>query len=105
MLSKKHSPERNKLDLADPRQVRVLKKRLGVSGDDLRGIVERVGESITAVTKEAESEKKSLFPQSPRLSAPPDTLFISNCRKPPIVAGWVIDGFRERRIGHSKSQS
>jgi hypothetical protein len=63
MLSKKHSPERNKLDLADPRQVRVLKKRLGVSDDDLKGIVEKVGESIAAVSKEAELQKEAPPPE------------------------------------------
>jgi hypothetical protein len=57
MLCEKHPPLRNKVDLADARQVRVIKKRLGVSRDDLRRIVEKVGNSIAAVTKEAEIEK------------------------------------------------
>jgi hypothetical protein len=63
MLSQKHSPERNKLDLADARQVRFLTKRLGVSGDDLRRLVEKVGNSIAAITKEAELEKAAPTPE------------------------------------------
>ena len=43
---------RNKIDLADPSQVRCLKKRLGISAGDLRYAVGRVGNSIAAVSKE-----------------------------------------------------
>jgi hypothetical protein len=48
---------RNKLNLANARQVRILKKRLSVSEDELRQIAEKVGDSIAAITKEVESEK------------------------------------------------
>ena len=50
----KHPPLRNKLDVADTQQVRLLKKRLGVSADDLLRTVEKVGNSIAAVSKEVE---------------------------------------------------
>jgi hypothetical protein len=53
----KPAPIRNKIDLADPRQVRLLKKRLGISVDDLQRLVGKVGNSITAVSKEAELAK------------------------------------------------
>lgn len=43
---------RNKIDLADPSQVRCLKKRLGISADDLQHAVGKVGNSIAAVSKE-----------------------------------------------------
>ena len=43
---------RNKIDMADPSQVRCLKKRLGISADDLLHVVGRVGNSIAAVSKE-----------------------------------------------------
>jgi hypothetical protein len=48
---------RNKIDVADASQIRILKKRLGVSSDDLHRIVMKVGNSIAAVTKEIESRK------------------------------------------------
>jgi AraC-like DNA-binding protein len=57
MLCTKHPPIRNLIDLADPSQVRTLTRRLGISRSDLRRIVEKTGNSITAVTKEVELEK------------------------------------------------
>jgi hypothetical protein len=48
---------RNKIDVADASQIRILKKRLGVSSDDLHRTVMKVGNSIAAVTKEIESRK------------------------------------------------
>jgi hypothetical protein len=57
MLCTKHPPIRNLIDLSDPRQVRTLKRRLGVSGADLRRIIEKTGNSIAAITKEVELEK------------------------------------------------
>ena len=57
----KHPPLRNKLDVADTQQVRLLKKRLGVSADDLLRTVEKVGNSIAAVSKEVELQKASVL--------------------------------------------
>jgi hypothetical protein len=57
MLCTKHPPVRNLIDLADPRQVRTLKRKLGISRTDLRRIVEKAGNSITAITKEVELER------------------------------------------------
>ena len=48
---------RNKIDLADPSQIRILRRRLGISDDDLQRVVERVGNSIAAVCKEIEPQK------------------------------------------------
>ena len=45
-------PARNKIDLADPSQIRCLKRRLGISDDDLQRAVGKVGNSIAAVSKE-----------------------------------------------------
>jgi uncharacterized protein YjcR len=53
----KHPVIRNKIDLTDPNQVRSWKRRLGVSAEDLQRIVEKVGDSISAVTKEIELKK------------------------------------------------
>jgi hypothetical protein len=52
---------RNKIDLADASQIRILKKRLGISNGDLHRAVAKVGNSIAAVTKEIEL-KKPLLP-------------------------------------------
>jgi Protein of unknown function (DUF3606) len=57
MRHAKPQPIRNKIDLADPRQSRILKKRLGISADDLQRVVEKVGNSIAAVSKEIEFQK------------------------------------------------
>jgi Protein of unknown function (DUF3606) len=56
-------PIRNKLDLADPRQVRVLKKRLQLSEEELNLIVGKLGNSISAITKEAAAQRASRVPE------------------------------------------
>jgi Protein of unknown function (DUF3606) len=53
----KHLTTRNKIDVADASQIRVLKRRLGISSDDLHRVVAKVGNSIAAVTKEIELQK------------------------------------------------
>ena len=45
-------PSRNKLDFADSRQVRSMKRRLRLSEDQLNEIVGRIGNSIAAISKE-----------------------------------------------------
>jgi len=57
MRGAKHPVIRNKIDLTDPDQVRAWKRRLGVSAEDLQRIVEKVGDSISAVTKEIELKR------------------------------------------------
>src|SRR5277367_2608795 len=49
MRCSKQPPVRNKIDLSDPSQVRVMKRRLGLSTGDLQRVVEKVGNSISAV--------------------------------------------------------
>ncbi len=53
MLTTRHSPQRNILDLTDPVQVKTVTKRLGISTAVLHGIVEKCGDSIAAISKEA----------------------------------------------------
>jgi hypothetical protein len=65
----KHPPLRNKLDVADTQQVRLLKKRLGVSADDLLRTVEKVGNSIAAISKEVEVQKVSALRETIPASA------------------------------------
>jgi hypothetical protein len=50
-------PIRNKIDLADPSQIRILRRRLGRSPDDLQRVAAKVGNSIAAVCKEIEPQK------------------------------------------------
>ena len=57
MRCARHPVIRNKIGLTDPNQVRSWKRRLGVSTEDLQRIVEKVGDSISAVTKEIELER------------------------------------------------
>jgi hypothetical protein len=53
----KHPPVRNKINMADPSQVRAWTRRLGVSVELLKAVVDRVGNSIAAVTKEVELQR------------------------------------------------
>ena len=57
MLSAKYQPARNLIDLTDTKQVRTLTKRLKISEDELRQIVEKSGNSIAAITKEVELQR------------------------------------------------
>jgi hypothetical protein len=57
MLSAKHSPQRNIINLADPMQVKTLTRRLGISTADLKRIIEKSGGSIAAICKEAEIQR------------------------------------------------
>jgi Protein of unknown function (DUF3606) len=68
MRHSKPPPIRNKIDLADPSQVRGLKKQLHTSADDLQRAVGTVGNSIAAVSKEL--QKKS--PATAALQGPID---------------------------------
>jgi Protein of unknown function (DUF3606) len=69
MRCAKHPPIRNKIDLADPAQVRILKRRLGICGDDLLRAVEKVGNSISAITKELELQKAAAQLRQPTPAA------------------------------------
>ena len=65
----KHPPLRNKINPTDSAQVRVWTRRLGVSADELKAVVEKVGNSIAAVTKEIELQRGKL----PGLNDPEST--------------------------------
>ena len=69
MLRAKHQPVRNKIDLTDPRQVRVWTKRLDINADGLKAIVNKVGDSVATVTKEIELQRSDLQPTNPRAKA------------------------------------
>ena len=66
----KHPPIRNKIDMADPAQVRAWNRRLGIAADSLKAVVEKVGNSVAAVTKEVELQRAG--PRtSPIVQSPP----------------------------------
>ncbi|MGY3235526.1 hypothetical protein ACVWZ4_003909 [Bradyrhizobium sp. USDA 4472] len=52
-------PIRNKLDLTDRVQMRLVRKRLGLSDAELTAIVGRIGNSIAAISKEAAQQRAS----------------------------------------------
>jgi predicted transcriptional regulator len=58
----KRAPIRNKINLTDPGQVRAWTRRLGVPADELKAVVEKVGNSVAAVTKEVELRRASQQP-------------------------------------------
>jgi hypothetical protein len=66
----KHPPIRNKINMADPAQLRAWTRRLRVSANELKAIVEKAGNSVAAVTKEVELQRLSHQP----------------CPVPPIVS-------------------
>jgi hypothetical protein len=53
---------RNKLDLTDRRQVRIVKKRLRLSEAALVEIVGKIGNSISAISKEVALQRASRAP-------------------------------------------
>jgi hypothetical protein len=53
---------RNKLNLNDRVQVRIVRKRLKVSNEQLTDLVRTAGNSITAVRKEAGSKRLLTLP-------------------------------------------
>jgi hypothetical protein len=68
----KHPPIRNKISLADPTQVRAWSRRLAISADSLKAVIDTVGNSVAAVTKEVELQRAahSTSP-APRIESPP----------------------------------
>jgi len=65
MRRAKPPPIRNKIDLADPAQIRAWTRRLGMA-DDLQRVAGKVGNSIAAVSKEIDLRKAP----APRPSSP-----------------------------------
>jgi len=53
---------RNKLDLNNRVQVRIVRKRLKISNEQLSGLVRTAGNSIAAVNKEATSRRRLSLP-------------------------------------------
>ncbi|WP_082645811.1 DUF3606 domain-containing protein [Bradyrhizobium valentinum] len=51
-LTKKNQPDRSKINMNQSHEVRYWAKHLNISKDELRKIVEKVGNSAAAVRKE-----------------------------------------------------
>jgi hypothetical protein len=51
-LTKKVTPDRSRIDMSDVDQVKYLCRHLGVSEEELRRAVDKVGNSTAAVRKE-----------------------------------------------------
>ncbi|MBR0775172.1 DUF3606 domain-containing protein [Bradyrhizobium diazoefficiens] len=62
MRRAKPHPIRNKLDLTDPTQVRLVRKRLKLSDAELTEIVGRIGNSLAAISKEAALQRATALP-------------------------------------------
>ena len=62
MRSQRYSATRNKLDLRDRVQVRIIRKRLKVSEKQLVGLVQKAGDSLAAVRKEADLQRLAAVP-------------------------------------------
>ena len=75
MRRARQQPIRNKLDLSDPIQVRIVKKRLRLSEADLTQIVGRIGNSIAAISKEVALQRPARLPEP--ASGPPAAVIAS----------------------------
>jgi hypothetical protein len=53
---------RNRLDLNNRVQVRIIRKRLKVSDEQLANLVRTAGNSLAAITKEAGSRRRLTLP-------------------------------------------
>jgi uncharacterized protein DUF3606 len=53
----KHPPLRNKINMAEPTEVRAWTRRLAISAHALKAVVDKVGNSVTAVAKEVELQR------------------------------------------------
>lgn len=70
---KKRAPIRNKINLTDPAQVRAWTRRLALPPNELKEVVEKVGNSVAAVTKEVELRRISHHPtQDAPIPSSPD---------------------------------
>ncbi|MEA2915509.1 MAG: hypothetical protein QOJ15_7590 [Bradyrhizobium sp.] len=67
----RHPPIRNKIDLAESTQLRAWSRRLDMSPDALRAVVDKVGNSVAAVTKEVVLQRAS-HQASSRVQDPPE---------------------------------
>ena len=70
MRRAKPQPIRNKLDLSDPTQVRLVRKRLRLSDAQLTEIADRIGNSISAISKEVATQRARRLPDKAPAEVP-----------------------------------
>ncbi|WP_298255066.1 hypothetical protein [Bradyrhizobium sp.] len=63
MRRSKSQSFRNKLDLSDRVQVRLVRKRLRLSDSELAEIVERIGNSLSGISKQVALQRGKGLPQ------------------------------------------
>ena len=63
MQRRHYGGARNKLDLGDRVQVRIVRKRLKISEEQLAGLVRKAGASLAAVRKEASARRLLTLPR------------------------------------------
>jgi hypothetical protein len=90
MRRAKPLPARNKIDLADPTQIRVWTRRLGITADDLQRVVRKVGNSIASVSKEIQLRKAA--PRTPPLPVQIDPAPLSALEAVAADAGLATAG-------------
>jgi hypothetical protein len=56
-------PVRNRINLANPKEVRAWTRRLNVTPDALKAVIDKVGESVATVTKEIELQRSGQQPE------------------------------------------
>lgn len=71
MSRRQFNGARNKLDVNDRVQLRIVRKRLKISDKQLAGLIRTAGNSIAAVSKEAGSQRRLSLPANrlPQASA------------------------------------
>ena len=75
MYRRPFAGSRNKLDLDNKVQVRIVRKRLKISKEQLDHLVRKAGDSIAAVRKEAGSRQVLKLPQA---QLPPAAVIAQN---------------------------
>ena len=68
-------PIRNKLDVTDRAQMRLMRKRLGLSDAELTVMVGRIGNSISAISKEVTQQRAKALPKPADM--PPAAVIVS----------------------------
>jgi Protein of unknown function (DUF3606) len=57
-LTKPETPDRSKINLQSEQELKYWTRALGISKDELRSVIEKVGNAAAAVRKEIASAKK-----------------------------------------------
>lgn len=84
MHRSKPQPIRNKLDLTDRTQMRRVRKRLGLSDAELTSIVGRIGNSLSAISKEAAAHRKVALAQPTEV--PPAVVIAATAVSEPAIS-------------------